>query len=75
MRITPATLCGTGAAICVLAATVLWLLNLSHAETVLVRVLGSLMLGCFLVQIGYARSLREKDSERESRGAPPNDPE
>jgi len=60
MKVTPAVLCPIGAAICVSAVTVLWSLDLLYADTVLVRVLGSIMLGCFLVQIGYAQSLREK---------------
>jgi hypothetical protein len=75
MKVTPDVLCGIGAAICVSAVAVLWSLDLSYADTVLVRVLRSLMLGCFLVQIGYARSPREKERERESRDAPPENPE
>ena len=74
MKATPAVLCAIGAAICVSAVTVLWSLELAPADTVLVRVLGSLMLGSFLVQISYAGSLREKEHERESRGAPPENP-
>jgi hypothetical protein len=75
MKITPAILCTTGAALCVPAVAVLWSLDLSHTDTVLVRVLGTIMLGSFLGQIGYARSLAEKDREREHRALPPKNAE
>lgn len=74
MKLTPGVLCLTGAAICVSAVTVLWSLDLSYADTVLIRVLGSLMFGCFLGQIGYAQSLQVEKRERENRAPPPENP-
>lgn len=70
MKFKPTVVCVTGAVICASAAIVSRTLDLSTVDTVLVRVMAAMILGCFLVQIGYVRSLHVEKQEAQNRTPP-----
>jgi uncharacterized membrane protein len=69
MKRIPTVLCVVGVTICVCAAFEFIMLD-SPADKKIISVLGSLLLGCFLVLIGYAQSLLAQKRERQSRQPP-----
>jgi len=66
MNLSPSLITLTGALTCVLGAVTLERLDLSAVENALVSGVGTVMLGSFLVLLGYTLSRRERRAERKN---------
>lgn len=73
MKLTPTIVVEIGALIAVAGALLLTTIQLSPTEVVFLRAFAAILIGFFLVQIGYVQSIREKITGKlDARHVPPD---